>query len=299
MPRRTGDFARNGAKIGFGISSSLNLAAIMKNIVFLSFVFLLISACSTEQPKQADIKLGLQSWTCRNMSFEETVVFAAKHGIKHIEFFRGHIDPAASREEHARQKVFLAEHEVAAYSIGVSRTSMDKEENRKLFELAKFFDMKVVVVEPKNFDEWDNLEELVKEYDIKLAIHNHGTGTVFGDPETVKGVLAARDSRIGVCMDIGWLTAAGHDALETFKGYDGRVCDMHLKDKRVEEKDGKRVPIDTLVGEGGSEFVPLMDEMKRTAWVGVMAIETDSKDFQKDPTELVEGSKAFFAKHME
>jgi sugar phosphate isomerase/epimerase len=175
---------------------------------------------------------------------------------------------------------------------------MNKEENRKLFELAKFFDMKVVVVEPKNFDEWDNLEELVKEYDIKLAIHNHGTGTAYGDPATVRGVLAERDSRIGVCMDIGWLTAAGHDALETFNGYDGRVADMHLKDKRVEDKDGKRVPIDTLVGQGESGFVPLMDEMKRVAWSGVMAIETDSKEFQKDPTELVEGAKAFFAEHV-
>ena len=73
---------------------------------------------------------------------------------------------------------------------------------------------------------------------------------------------------------------------------------MHLKDKRVEDKDGKRVPIDTLVGQGESGFGPLMDEMKRVAWTGVMAIETDSKDFQSDPTELVEGAKAFFAKHV-
>lgn len=279
----------------FPISYNFDL---MKKYVFISLLFLFISACSTEPAKKADIKLGLQSWTCRSMTFEETVVFAAKHGIKYIEFFRGHIDPAASRDVHAKQKAFLAEHGVTAYSIGVSRTSMDKEENRKLFELAKFFDMKMVVVEPKNFDEWDNLEELVKEYDIKLAIHNHGTGTAYGDPATVRGVLAERDSRIGVCMDIGWLTAAGHDALETFNGYDGRVADMHLKDKRVEDKDGKRVSIDTLVGQGESGFIPLMHEMKRVAWSGVMAIETDSKDFQSDPTELVEGAKAFFAKHV-
>jgi len=73
---------------------------------------------------------------------------------------------------------------------------------------------------------------------------------------------------------------------------------MHFKDKRVEQQAGKPVLVDTLIGEGEAGFIPLFEEMKRTAWNGVIAIETDSKEFQKDPTELVEGAKAFFAKHM-
>lgn len=270
----------------------------MKNCILVSLLSLFLAACSTEQAPQADIKLGLQSWTCRYMSFEEAVQFAKRNGITHVEFFRGHIDPNASREVHAKQKAYLEAEGVKAYSIGVSRTSMDKEENRKLFELAKFFEMEVVVVEPKNFDEWDNLEALVKEYDIKLAIHNHGTGTVYGDPETVKKVLAERDPRIGVCMDVGWLTAAGHDAVATYKGYNGRVADMHLKDKRVEVQGDKRVSIDTHIGKGGSDYAGLFAEMKRTAWQGVMAIETDSKEFQADPAEFVQGAKAFFDSHV-
>ncbi|MDG2168342.1 MAG: sugar phosphate isomerase/epimerase [Opitutales bacterium] len=271
----------------------------MKNYLFFSLLSILLLGCAAEKAEQADVKLGLQSWTCRNMTFEETVLFAKKSGIKYVEFFRGHIDPNAPEAENLVKKAFLEEHGVVAYSIGVSRTSMDKEENRKLFEVAKLFGMKVVVVEPKNMDEWDNLEELVKEYDIKLAIHNHGTGTVYGDPATVKGVLAERDERIGVCMDIGWVVAAGHDPLETYKGYNGRVADMHFKDKKVEDVDGKPTPIDTFIGEGHAGFVPLFDEMKRTAWKGVIAIETDSKEFQKDPTELVEGAKAFFGEHFD
>lgn len=270
----------------------------MKKYLILSILSVLLIGCSCETVEVADVKLGLQSWTCRNMSFEETVLFAEKSGIKYVEFFRGHIDPSAPEAENLVKKAFLEEHGVIAYSIGVSRTSTDKEENRKLFEVAKLFGMEVVVVEPKNMDEWDNLEELVKEYDIKLAIHNHGTGSVYGDPATVKGVLDARDSRIGVCMDIGWLVAAGHNPLETFNGYNGRVCDMHFKDKRVVQRDGKSIPVDTLIGEGEAGFIPLFDEMKRVAWSGVIAIETDSKEFQKDPTELVEGAKAFFARHM-
>lgn len=243
-----------------------------------------------------DVKLGLQSWTCREMSFEETVEFAAKHGIKYVEFFKKHIDPAAPVEENLAKKAFLEKHGVTAYSIGVSGTSMDKEENRQLFELAKLFGMKVVVVEPRDMAQWDNLEELVKEYDIKLGIHNHGTGTVYGDPATVRKVLAERDPRIGVCMDIGWVTAAGHDAVEAYKSYDGRVFDMHFKDKKV---DGTPKPPDTLMGQGSAPFVPLFEEMKRSAWSGVLAIETDSKDFAQDPTALVESAKALYKEHFE
>ena len=48
---------------------NLTLIKFMKKYVFVSLIFLLITACSMEPAKKADIKLGLQSWTCRNMTF--------------------------------------------------------------------------------------------------------------------------------------------------------------------------------------------------------------------------------------
>src|SRR5262249_18261337 len=146
-------------------------------------------------------KLGLQTWTCRNMDFDQVVAFAIKHGVTQLELIKAHLDPLAPPEETLRKKAILEKNGLTAYSFGVNQTSMNKEENRKLFEFAKLMGMKVIIVEPKNMAEWDNLEALVKEYDIKLAIHNHGTGTAYGDPATVKKVLASRDRRIGVCLD--------------------------------------------------------------------------------------------------
>ncbi|GAB5562894.1 MAG: hypothetical protein SynsKO_45410 [Synoicihabitans sp.] len=261
---------------------------------FFSLPIVILAVICTALPIFAHPQLGLQSWTCRHMSFEEAVVFAAEHGIKNVEFFRGHIDPAASREVHAKQKAFLKQHGVTAYSIGVSRTSMDKEENRRLFELAKFFNMEVVVIEPRDQAQWDMLEELVQEYDIKLAVHNHGTGTVYGNPATVKKILSERDERIGVCMDVGWVTAAGFDAAETFRNYGDRVFDMHLKDKRLDPRDPEVKPTDTHIGLGNSNYDGLFELLDERDWEGVMAIETDSKEFQADPTEFVKRAKAFF-----
>ena len=270
------------------------MAAPMKSFrtLLATTVLLLLVSLSPAQPK-----LGLQTWTCRNMSFEETVVFAAEHGITQLELFRAHLDPAAPREKLLEQKAFLEKHGVTAYSIGVSGTSMDKEENRQLFELAKLFDMKVIVVEPREAAQWDVLEELVKEYDIKLAVHNHGTGSVYGNPATVKHVLAERDHRIGVCMDIGWVTAAGFDAETVFRNYGDRVYDMHLKDKRLDIEDAPGRPQDTFIGLGNANYAGLFAAIKERNWSGVLAIETDSKTFAEDPTAFVQAAKAFFDAH--
>src|ERR1044071_6459794 len=201
----------------------LALVAIVGSALSLSF-----AASSSSKSKDAGPKLGLQTWTCRNMTFDQVVDFAVKHDIKYLELIKAHMDPTAPKEETLRKKAILDQKGLVAYSFGVNGTSMDKEANRRLFEFAKLMGMKVIIVEPKNMAEWDNLEQLVKEYDIKLAIHNHGKGTAYGDPATVKKVLAERDHRIGVCLDIGWVTAAGFDAAEIFREYGAdRVYDMH------------------------------------------------------------------------
>ncbi len=239
-------------------------------------------------------QLGLQTWTLRNLSFEDAVLFAAAHGITQLELYAQHLDPNAPREVNLRKLDFLHRHGVTAYSIGVCPTTTDKEKNRPLFELAKLFGMKVIIVEPGDPAQWDNLEELVREYDIKLAIHNHGTGTVYANPATVKAVLAKRDPRIGVCLDLGWVTAAGFDAETVFRNYLGRVFDLHFKDKRLDQKDEKGRPIDTLIGLGNVNYAGLFAALCATHWSGVMAIETDSDAFAKAPDEFVTQAKQFF-----
>lgn len=250
----------------------------------------------TSPASAAGPQLGLQTWTCNKMTFEQVVEFAVKHQITQIQFIAAHMDPTAPKAETLRKKAVLDARGLTAYTFGVNKTSLDKEENRKLFEFARLMGIKVIIVEPRDPKEWDNLEELVREYDIKLAIHNHGTGTVYGDPATVKAVLAKRDKRIGVCLDIGWVTAAGFDAAKVFHEYGDRVYDMHFKDKTVEKSaDGKVVAIDTEIGRGHSNYAGLFAEVRKSGWSGIMAIETDSKAFQADPNVMVAEAKKFFA----
>jgi len=273
-------------------------------VALLAITFALTSA----RAAAAGPQLGIQSWTCRNMSFDEVVEFATKHQIKNLQLISKHIDPKGTKEETLRKKAILDSRGLTCYTFGVNGTSLVKEDNRKLFEFAKLMGIKIIIVEPKNMAEWDNLEQLVKEYDIKLAIHNHGTGSVYGDPATVQKILAVRDARIGVCLDVGWVTAAGFDVAKVFREYNGRVFDMHLKDKRLEpaapgamvtDKQGQKKPagptiLDVEIGTGQANYQGLFAEIKKAKWSGVMAIETDNGEFAKDPNRLVAGGVAFF-----
>ncbi|MEO6003980.1 MAG: sugar phosphate isomerase/epimerase [Opitutus sp.] len=268
------------------------MKTLLRLFFFTALVLSALSPCA--RAKETGPQLGLQTWTCRNMTFDEVVAFADAHHIKYLQLIAKHIDPKGPREETLRKKAVLAQHGLVCYTFGVNGTSMDKEDNRKLFEFAKLMDISMIVVEPKAMGEWDNLEQLVKEYDIKLAIHNHGTGTVYGDPATVKAVLAARDARIGVCLDIGWVTAAGFDAAKVFKEYNGRVFDMHLKDKRIDKSGEKPVVLDVEIGTGEANYKDLFTAIKEAKWSGVMAIETDNAGFAANPNRLVDEASAFF-----
>lgn len=272
----------------------------MKSFPFARTVWSALAAFALATASQAaDLpsQLGIQTWTLRNMKFEQVVEFAKTHGIKNLQMIGNHMDPKAPIEETKRKKAVLDEAGLKVYTFGVAGTSLDKEENRKLFEFAKLLGMKLIVVEPNDFKILDNLEELVKEYDIRIAIHNHGIRSLYGNPAVVRALLKHRDPRMGVCMDAGWIASTGMDPTKVFKEYEGRVFDIHLKDKRVEKTEGDDVSFDTHIGEGRGRLQNLMAELKTSNWPGVLAIETDSGDFAKDPTEFVKRAKAFVEQH--
>lgn len=241
----------------------------------------------------SNFTVGIQTWTLRNMTFDQVVDFAVKHKVKHLEMIDKHMNPKGPVEETKRKKEILDKNGLVCYSFGVNGTSGNKEDNRKLFEFAKLMGIKVIIVEPRDMSQWDNLEELVKEYDIKLAIHNHGKGTPYGNPEMVKKVLNSRDSRIGVCLDVGHVTGAGFDAAKVFREYEGRVYDIHLKDKKVEDVNGKQVINDVKIGTGQANYKGLFEELRKAKWDGVLAIETDNGDYAKNPDEYVSGAIQF------
>ncbi len=256
----------------------------------------LLSSEATIAAGLAD-QVAIQTWTLRNLNFDQVVDFAQRHGIKDLQLIPNHLDyKKESKEQLAAKKARLEAAGLRAYTYGVAGTSLDKEENRKLFEFAKFMGMKLIVVEPGDFRIWDNLEELAKEYDIKVAVHNHGIKSLYGNPAIVRQVVLNRDPHLGVCMDVGWVTSGNFDAAQVYKEYKGRVFDIHLKDKKVQKTaKGDDVANDTHVGEGDANYKGLFKALRESGYTGRLAIETDSQDFARQPDEFVRKAKEFVA----
>jgi sugar phosphate isomerase/epimerase len=288
-------FAIDGPFQTDSMAAPIHHDPIMKNIKTLlaTVVLILVAAASAARVNAADdLTLGIQTWTLRNLNFDQMVEFAAKHHLKQVQLIPNHLNPNASREEWKAKKAALDHAGLIPYTFGVAGTSLNKEENRRLFEMAKFMGMKLIVVEPNDFRIFDNLEELVKEYDIKIAIHNHGIKSMYGNPMVVKNILKHRDPRIGVCLDTGWITSSRFDAAKVFKEYEGRVYDIHLKDKKVTATETGDVAVDTFIGDGDTKFKNLFKALKEAHFAGVLAIETDND--LKDPTEHVTKAIHYF-----
>ena len=239
-------------------------------------------------------QLAIHTYTLRNLTFEQAIEFAQRHGIKELQLTSNHIDPKSAPEEWVKKKAALDAAGVHAYTLGVASTSMKPEENRRLFELAKVMGMKLVVVEPADFRIWDNLEQLAKEFDIRVAVHNHGIKSLYGNPAVVKQVIGHRDARLGVCLDVGWITSSNLDAAKVYREYEGRVFDLHLKDKIVKKTEqGDDVALDTEIGAGQANLKGLFAELQKSGYTGHLALETDGDNFAKSPDDFIDHAKKF------
>jgi sugar phosphate isomerase/epimerase len=256
---------------------------------------LIVLSLSRAPAETGELRLGMQTWTLRNLSFEQSVEFCVKHKIKYLQLIPNHLNANGPREEWQKKKDLLEKNGLVAYTFGVAPTSLNHEENKKLFECAKFFGMKVIVVEPGDFKIFEDLSALAKEYDIRVAIHNHGLASMYGNPLVVRTLLKNLDPHIGVCLDAGWIASGRLDPSKVFKEYNGRVYDIHLKDKHVECTDNGDVSRDTFLGEGDANLGRLLTTLQDGKWDGVIAIETDNN--LKDPTEHTLKAIEFVQKH--
>jgi inosose dehydratase len=75
------------------------------------------------------------------------------------------------------------------------------------------------------------LDKLVKQHDIKIAIHNHGPENKdYKSPYDAMSAIEKLDPRIGLCIDVGHTKRAGVDPAEAIRKCKARLYDVHMKD---------------------------------------------------------------------
>ena len=141
----------------------------------------------------------------------------------------------------------------------------DPAQIRKAFEYAKAGGFPLIVAAPEPAA-LDAIETAIKEFDIKVAIHNHGPeDKFFPAPQDAYKLLKGRDKRFGLCMDIGHTARAGVDPVKTVDECQDRLLDVHVKDL----KDKTNKESQTEVGKGALDIpglfrALLQDQLPRT-----------------------------------
>jgi sugar phosphate isomerase/epimerase len=199
-------------------------------------------------PSQYDtggFALGCQAYTFKDFTAFEAIDKTVEAGGKMIEFYPGQklsadrpgakLDQNMLSEDLAALQDKLAKAGILAVNYGVVG-ARGEAEWRKVFNFAKKLNLYGITTE--SVDQLDIIEKLVKEYDIRVGIHEHGRrdndpSYKVWDPKYVLSVVKDRDPRIGACADTGHWVTSGLDPLESIKLLKGRVISCHLKDKDV------------------------------------------------------------------
>ena len=176
-------------------------------------------------------------------------------------------------------------------NMGVVPLTTNEAQDRQVFEFAKKAGIPILVSEPA-IEALDLVEKLCKEYNIKVALHNHPEGhSIYWNPEFAMSQITNRSPLIGICADTGHWVRSGLDPVECLKKCAGRILVLHFKD--LNEKAGKgKKPHDVPWGTGISNARAMMEELKRQNFHGAFCIEYENNWTTSVP-EIAECVKFF------
>ncbi len=222
--------------------------------------------------KPEALRLGIASYSLRNLPLDEAIATVKTLRISNIALFRLHCNwETASVDECRAVGAKLKAAGLTLTGSGVVNLPNDEAKCRKAFENVKAAGMQAMVCKP-DLDALPLVEKLVKEFDQKLAIHNHGPeDKVYPTPEVIWNAVKNLDARIGLCIDVGHTARFGDDAATAIKKYAARLYDVHMKDSIAVPGAMKDVPIE--VGAGRLDIRGMLKVLLEINYKGVVAFE--------------------------
>jgi len=231
------------------------------------------------EEKLSRLNLGMASYTFREFPVEDTLRMTRRLGLERIAFKSFHL-PLESTDEEIRT---VAEKTRKAgldlYGCGVVYMQNEDEVHRA-FHYAKTAGMKIIIGVP-NHELLNVVDKMVKEHDIKVAIHNHGpTDKLYPTPESAYSRIKNLDPRIGLCIDIGHTKRAGVDPAESALEFADRLHDVHIKDVTAAAKEGSTVEM----GHGVIDIPKFLRTLIKIGYKGSVSFE-----FEKDGKDPLPG----------
>ena len=176
-------------------------------------------------------KMCIQSYSLRGFDGKTAMQHSQKMGLKYWESFRNHIPMDTAPEKIEAAKAMLKEHGITLLAFGVEGFNDNEGAARKAFDFAKAMGVMSISADPqKNKATFDLLDKLVAEYDIAIAIHNHGPKASYDKVTDVQTWVKDRHPKIGACVDTGHYLRSDEDPVEVIEKLGKRVFGVHLKD---------------------------------------------------------------------
>lgn len=226
--------------------------------------------------------IGAQAYTFKEFSAFEAIAKTKEAGGNMIEFYPGQILKPGSKDKvgHTMSEAAMQELKAECERQGVHAVNYgviaakNAEDVRAIMSFAKKMGLYAVCTESTELiAAW---EAGAKEFDIKVAFHEHG-GSMENpkykvwNPLYILGVVESRDPRVGACADLGHWCTSNLKPVECLRILEGRVISVHLKDKAAYGK----APV-VVAGTGVVDVAACLEELKKQKFDGHISIEHEN-----------------------
>jgi len=234
------------------------------------------------------LRLGLASYTFRNFTRAQVIAFMKQLNVSELNAkdIKDHLPTDAQQEAAA-----LADYAAAGiklHAAGAIYFPKDEDADiRAKFEYCKRAAIGVIVAGDPAPETLPRIEKFVKEYDIRIAIHNHGPeDKLWHSPLDVLKGIKDLDPRIGCCIDVGHTVRAGTDVVQAIREAGPRLFNLHMKDlTSFQDKESQ-----VAVGDGMMPVRKMFEALIAMKYTGFVDLE-----YEVHPEDPMPGVSSSFA----
>ena len=233
-----------------------------------------VSAAAGKPP--AGIELGLQCWTFRSFTFQETLDKAANLGVKHLQIYAGQtigggldgvIGPDLTPAQRKTIQRWVRDRGLEIVSLGVTGAA-DEAGWKKLVAFARDMGIRTIATEPEQ-SLLPVIDRVVKGTGIRIALHNHPHPSRYADPAVALAAVKPFGSHFGLCADTGHWVRDARDPVAALRQAEGRILELHFKDVSEPAKVAHDMPWGTGIGDAAGQIA----ELRRQKFKGYVFIE--------------------------
>jgi inosose dehydratase len=222
--------------------------------------------------------LGIQMYSLRGFKADDALAHVKDLGLTHVELYPGMFpvtDDVAAIDAMKRKVADLG---LTMTAYGVVHFTRDAAANRRIFAFAKAAGIPILGADPDP-DSFASLDDLVKEFDIRVAIHNHGPTHRYNKAIDVLDAIAVHDRRIGACADLGHYLRSGQKPTEVIRLLAGRLYGIHLKDFAEMQDQTKGV----ILGRGHIDVPAVFAALEQAKFPADGALSIEYEENPQDP----------------